>query len=159
MKQVLAVAAALTVLTAATAPAASAGPSAKSLQAQITSLRKELAATKKQVTTLQKKLNSTADTSDAALLAGVMGICGLAVTADALQGTWTTINGLAQAANQPVIFPAQSPVDDSGLCASAIRIPRSQTVPPNVSVFSAILNILTARTVFPEPWWQQPIWR
>jgi hypothetical protein len=153
MKQLIAVAAAALIAVSVLASSAgAASPTLKSLQAQVTSLRKELARTKKQVKKLQKDVVTARDSG----IAGqAVAFCGLAVTADAFQGTWATINQLAAATKQPSIYPAQTPVNDFGLCAQGLRVARSQSVPPTVSAFNAILNLLNGRVApFAAPWWQ-----
>jgi hypothetical protein len=156
MKQVFAVAAALTVFLAVGAPIAAAkAPTAKSLQAQISSLRRDLNTTKKQLKTAQKQLSETTDLSVAV---GAVAFCGLAATADAFQGTWAVDNQIAVAAGQQAIYPTQLPLNDSGICANSLRIPRSQAVPPTVVTFSALLSLLASRVApFAVPSWWQPL--
>jgi hypothetical protein len=155
MKQVFAVAAALTVLAGVTAPVASAAaPTTRQLQAQISSLRKDLAATKTQLKKVQKQAQTAQDYG----ISGIaLGFCAIAVTADAFQGTWATINQVALGASQSAIYPTQTPVNDSGVCSSALRIPRSQVVPPTTATFSALLNLLNGRiapVVLVPSWWK-----
>ena len=78
----LVLAAILALMLVPAAPAAAAGPTLKSLQAQITTL-------KKQVKTLQKQVKADRSFSLASL---AYSGCSFAVTADALQGTWTALD-------------------------------------------------------------------
>ncbi len=115
----------------AAAPAPAAGPTLRSLQAQITVL-------KKQVKTLQRRVKSNEN-----LTLGTLAYsgCSFAVTADALQGTWTALDGRFTSLGQPTLFGAQTPLDDFGLCP-AFKIVRAQNQnPPTVAVFGALLSI------------------
>jgi hypothetical protein len=124
---VLAAVLALTLVTAAPVPAAK-GPTLRSLQAQITSL-------KKQVKTLQKQVK--ADRSFA-LGAFVYSGCSWAVTADALQGTWTALDARLGA---PPLFGPQTPVDDFGICQDFSIVRARNQNPPTAAVFQALLNV------------------
>lgn len=111
------------------APAGAArGPTLRSLQAQITTL-------KKQVKTLQKQVKANEN-----LAIGTLAYsgCSFAVTADALQGTWTALD--ARFAPSP-LFGAQTPVDDFGLCQAFSIVRVKNQNPPTVGVFQALLNI------------------
>jgi hypothetical protein len=71
--------------------------------------------------------------------------CSVAVSADAFQGTWQTIDELAKAtALETTFFGPQTPVFDNGVCDRA-GIIRSQEVPPGSDVFGALLDSLPAR--------------
>jgi opacity protein-like surface antigen len=123
-----ALAAVLALALVAAAPATAAGPTLKSLQAQITTL-------KKQVKTLQKRVKANETLSLGAL---AYSGCSFAVTADAFQGTWTALDARLGA---PPLFGTQTPVNDFGLC-QAFSIVRAQNQnPPTVGVFQALLNI------------------
>jgi hypothetical protein len=122
MRRALASVAVLAICLVVAAPAGAAGPTLRSLQKQITVL-------KKQVATLKKR-----EAVDRNLVIGsfVYTGCGLAVTADAFQNTWTTVN--------PSVFGPQTPVNDYETC-QAIPIVRARTqVPPNTGVFQALLD-------------------
>jgi len=123
MKRSLAIAIVVMLGFVAASPAAGArGPTLRSLQAQITTL-------KKQVKTLKKRV---ARSENLAIGAIVYDGCGLAVTADALQNTWTTLN--------PAVFGPQTPVNDYTTC-QAFRVVRARTqVPPTTSVFQSLLD-------------------
>ena len=111
---------------AVAAPAPAAGPSLKSLQRQITALKKE-------VTTLKKQVREARSVAATAL---VYGACSTAVTADALQGTWTFLDQ-----KHATGFGPQTPVNDYQTC-QPLRITRSPTaVPPNVSTFNSLLAL------------------
>jgi opacity protein-like surface antigen len=125
----LVLAAVLALVLVAAAPATAAkGPTLRSLQAQITSL-------KKQVKTLQKQVK--ADRSFA-LGAFVYSGCGWAVTADALQGTWTALDARL---GVPPLFGPQTPVDDFGICQDFSIVRARNQNPPTVGVFQALLNV------------------
>jgi hypothetical protein len=126
MKRIaLAVVLALTLVAAA--PATAAGPTLRSLQAQITTL-------KKQVKTLQKRVKTNEN-----LALGTLAYngCSIAVAADAFQGTWTALDARLGA---PPLFGTQTPVDDFGLCQAFSIVRARNQNPPTVGVFQALLN-------------------
>jgi hypothetical protein len=128
MKRSLAVAVVVTLGVVAAAPAGARGPTLRSLQLQITSL-------KKQVTTLKKQVRAD---RNFAIGSFVYSGCAWAVTADALQNTWTTVD---QRVPTPPAFGAQTAVNDYTAC-QAVQIVRARTqVPPTTSVFQALLDI------------------
>lgn len=114
------------------APAPAATPTNRQLARQIKTLQKQVKALQAQVRTAQS----------IAVGAVVYSACGLSVTADAFQGTWATIDDVSNRASQPrTIYGPQTPVNDFTAC-SAFRVTRAPTqVPPNTSVFSALLSI------------------
>jgi hypothetical protein len=127
MKRVLAIAFISLVTLTVAAPAPAAGPTVKSLARQIKALQKDVKTLKAQVTQARA----------AAATALVYGACSTAVTADALQGTWTKLD---QQFGGPVFGP-QTPVNDYQTC-QPLRITRAPTqVPPNVSVFNSLLAL------------------
>jgi hypothetical protein len=68
--------------------------------------------------------------------------CLVGVTADALQSTWTTFD---QAMGSSVFGPQQT-ISDAQACA-ALQISRQGIrTPPTVSVFSALVGLVAART-------------
>lgn len=74
------------------------------------------------------------------------GACDVAITADALQGTWQMIDKLSSATRKgQTYFGPQSPVDDTvhrrDACQQAGVI-RSQPVPPTTDVMGALLGSL-----------------
>jgi ABC-type transport system involved in cytochrome c biogenesis permease subunit len=127
----LVLAAVLALMLVPAAPAAAAGPTLKSLQAQITTL-------KKQVKTLQKQVKADRSFSLASL---AYSGCSFAATADALQGTWTALDARFVSEGHVALFGAQTPVDDFGVC-QAFQIVRAKNQnPPTVGVFQALLNV------------------
>jgi hypothetical protein len=123
---VLAAVLALTLVPAA--PATAAGPTLKSLQAQITTL-------KKQVKTLQKQVKANQNFALASL---AYSGCSFAVTADAFQGTWTALDAKF---GPPPFYGAQTPVDDFGVCQAFSIVRAKNQNPPTVGVFQALLNV------------------
>jgi hypothetical protein len=127
MKRLL-LAAVLALMLVPAAPATAAGPTLKSLQAQITTL-------KKQVKTLQKQVKTDRNFSLASL---AYSGCSFAVTADAFQGTWTALDARLGA---PPLFGVQTPVDDFGVCQAFSIVRAKNQNPPTVGVFQALLNV------------------
>lgn len=126
MKRVFAIAFISLVTLTVAAPAPAAGQTVKSLARQIKALQKEVKTLKTQVTQARA----------AAATALVYGACSTAVTADALQGTWTFLDQ-----RHATGFGAQTPVNDYQTC-QPLRITRAPTqVPPNVSVFNSLLAL------------------
>jgi outer membrane murein-binding lipoprotein Lpp len=109
-----------------------AAPSNATLAKQVKQLQKDVKALKKQVKEAQAS----------ASVALIYGACLVAVTADAFQGTWATIDDVSNRATSPrTIYGPQTPVNDYGLC-TAVRFPRTPgKVPPDTSVFSAMLAV------------------
>jgi hypothetical protein len=126
MKRVLAIAFISLVTLTVAAPAPAAGPTVKSLARQIKALQKEVKTLKAQVTQARA----------VAATALVYGACSTAVTADALQGTWTFLDQ-----KHATGFGAQTPVADYQTC-QPLRITRAPAqVPPNTSVFNSLLAL------------------
>ena len=135
MRQVLAIAAVVTLaLLVAAAPAgasASKGPTLRSLQAQITSLQK-------QVKTLKKRA-----TRDETLISVGLAYsaCTTAVTADTFQDTWTGLDGVFAAHAWAGYFGAQSALNDYQSC-QIFKVVRSHNQsPPTTSVLGALLGL------------------
>jgi hypothetical protein len=129
MKRVLVTALIALVTLAVAAPAPAADPTVKSLARQIKVLQKDVKTLKAQVTQARA----------IAATALVYGACSTAVTADALQGTWTFLDQ-----KHATGFGPQTPVNDYQTC-QPLRITRAPTqVPPNVSVFSSLLALFNA---------------
>jgi hypothetical protein len=114
------------------APAGAAKPTLKSLQAQITVLNKKV-----------KKLQAAEKVDRNLAIAGIVYTgCTLAVTADALQGTWMTVDGYVTGTGHAALFGTQTAVNDYQTCA-AFNITRQRTaVPPSVAVIQALLDVL-----------------
>ena len=126
MKRVCVTALIALVALAVAAPAPAAGPTLKSLQRQIKALQKEVKTLKTQV----REARSVAAT------ALIYGACSTAVTADALQGTWTFLDQ-----KHATGFGPQTPVNDFQTC-QPLRITRAPTtVPPNVNTFNSLLAL------------------
>jgi hypothetical protein len=127
MRYAVAVVIALALCVAAPAGAAGTkGPTLRSLQAQIKSLQKQVTKLKKQV----------AVDRNFAIGSFVYSGCAWAVTDDALQNTWTTLD-----AKIGVTFGAQTPVNDYNNC-QGFQIVRAKTQsPPTASVLQAVLDI------------------
>jgi hypothetical protein len=78
--------------------------------------------------------------------------CGLAITADDLQGTWQVADQLSAATQAgKTYFGAQTPVSDSlgttSVC-QALGVPRSQALPPSTAQITALLALLQRPTAF-----------
>jgi len=122
------------------APASSAGkltPTEKKLTAQLTAMQKQITALQKQVKTLQKNETTLTNVVNGSL---AINICATALTADALQLTWATVNPLQPSA---VLFPTESAVNDTGACQAA-KVTRQTTGAPNLTAFKALLSIFAS---------------
>lgn len=130
MKRLIAAIAAGAVALVLAAPAQPAAPTNRQLAKQIKVLQKQVKTLKKQVKEAQLiAIGSLVYTG-----------CATAVTADALQGTWTVIDQVAGR----TIFGPQPAVNDYSVC-SLYEITRAPTqVPPNVSVFSSLLLLFAS---------------
>jgi hypothetical protein len=115
-------------------------PAEKNLQAQVNGLSKKVTALQKQVKTLTKNVDTAGGLAQAAVF---LDECSNAVTADALQGTWTIIDQIATATQAgKTYFGPQTPVDDKGICA-LFGISRSQVSPPTVGTYTSLLNLVS----------------
>ena len=132
MKRLVLIALLVAGLLVSVAPAQAATPTNRQLARQIKTLQKQVKALQTQVRTAQS----------IAAAGVVFSACSLAVTADAFQGTWATIDNVSNRASAPqTIYGPQTPVNDYTTC-NAFRITRTPSqVPPNTSVFSALLAI------------------
>lgn len=111
-------------------PAPAAGPTVKSLAKQIKALQKEVKTLKTQVTTAR------AIAATALVYSG----CSTAVTADAIQGTWTALDAKLSATYGPIFGP-QTPLNDFQNCQT-LRITRAPSQqPPNAGVFNSLLAL------------------
>jgi hypothetical protein len=131
MRRVVPLIVAALALTLAAPAGAAKGPTLKSLQAQITVLNKKV-----------KKLQAAQKVDRNLAVAGIVYAgCTLAVTADALQGTWMTIDGYVTGAGHAALFGTQTPVNDYQVCSQGFNITRSKNaVPPSVAVMQAVLD-------------------
>src|SRR5205809_5966701 len=132
MRRVVPLIVAALALTLAAPAGAAKGPTLKSLQAQITVLNKKV-----------KKLQAAQKVDrNLAVLGIVYAGCSLAVTADALQGTWMTVDGYVTGTGHAALFGTQNPVNDYDTC-SAFQVVRAKNqVPSSVAVMQALLDVL-----------------
>jgi hypothetical protein len=114
-------------------PAGAATPAEKKLQRQVVTLQKDVKKLKTQVTELNEILN---------VLAAIT-FCSTAITADALQGTWATIDTVE---GRTVIGPQQA-VNDAGAC-QALQVARTTASPPSLTAFHSLMRILAFRSLF-----------
>lgn len=120
------------------------------LQRQVTSLTKQVKSLKTQLTATRNCSGPTSKLPDVCAL-GILGVqvglCDTAITADALQNTWETVNQHEGSS----VFPSRQTVDDSSIC-SALRVARQQTlVPPTVAPFQGLLSSLLSGSVATAP--------
>lgn len=105
-------------------------------------LQKDVATLKAQVKALKKSVSTT---RDVALGIGLIGACNTAITADGLQGTWQVVDQLSAATQAgKTYFGSQTPINDSigtqHICA-AIGVTRGQALPPTAVPFSSLLAL------------------
>lgn len=130
------------VVVVTTAPSATTAPNASNaagVQAQINALKRQTKTLQKQVKALQKQTKS-----DHSLLVATFAVafCDAAMTADALQATWTTVNQFATGQGKPAPFPSTTAtINDRNLC-QALRITRQPAAPPTAAPFVALLALL-----------------
>jgi hypothetical protein len=107
-----------------------------------TSLARRVAVLETKVKALQKQSTVTR-----AVVGGLTfwSVCDAVTTADALQGTWQTIDQLSAATQAgKTYFGPQTPVDDTvaGVHACNVtRVGRSHLVPPTISWFNYLLRV------------------
>jgi hypothetical protein len=130
MRRALAIVIAGLAAFALAAPAAGVTPTERKLQRQVKALQKQVKTLQTQMRQVQVVLGANIIRED----------CTLAAAADAFQGTWNVINQQAQASGRPAPFAQQTPISDTGSC-QRLRITRSQAVPPNVAVFSSLVQV------------------
>jgi hypothetical protein len=115
-------------------------PAEKAMQVQLNVVSKKVTALQKQVKTLNTKVNLVGNYAQAVAL---LVVCSNAVTADALQGTWTIIDQISTATQAgKTYFGPQTPVDDKGICSGGFGISRSQVSPPTVAPYTALINLV-----------------
>jgi hypothetical protein len=139
MRQVLAIAAAAAIglLVASPAGAGSTkGPTLKSLQAQITSLQKQVKTLKKRAVTDESVIGLTLEYS----------VCSTAVAADAFQDTFAGLDGYFAAHTLPAYFGAQSAVNDYKTCSDFQIVRAHNQSPPNTNILRALLDIFKSRS-------------
>jgi hypothetical protein len=139
MRRMLAIGVALLAGFALASPSGAATPTERKLQRQLTAMQKQVKTLQRQVKTLQKDVDTA---GGVALGAIAYAVCSTAVTVDAFQGTWSTMNGYVGRA----LFPATAPqlsdqIGSRGACAG-YRIARAPTaVPPGITVFDSLLKV------------------
>ena len=139
MRQVLTIAtvAAIVLLVASPAGAGSAkAPTLKSLQAQITSLQKQVKTLKKRAALDENIIGLTLEYS----------VCSTAVTADAFQDSFTGLDAYFAAHALPPYFGAQTPVNDYKTCGDFQVVRAHNQSPPNTNILRALLDIFKARS-------------
>jgi hypothetical protein len=118
------------------APAASATPTERKLSKQVKTMQRQIKVLQGQVKTLQRRMRDVEGLSASAL---VFSACSTVATADALQGTWETIDEIDPATDR---YPAPAPIADPGNSCQLLEIQRQpSTVPPTTNVFAALLNL------------------
>lgn len=129
----------LVALSALAAPASSATPSNRKLAGQIKVLQRQVKVLQGQVRTLRRQMREVQIVSS---LGVAFSACSSAASADALQGTWETIDGLNAHLGRPDQYPAPTPVADPLNSCQLLEIQRQPgVVPPTTNVFAALLNI------------------
>jgi opacity protein-like surface antigen len=139
MRQVLAIAAAAAVVLLVASPAGAGsakGPTLKSLAAQVKSLQK-------QVTTLKKR---TANDEFAIGVTLEYAVCSTAVTADTFQDTFTGLDANFTTRSGTAYFGAQSPVNDYKSCQDFKVVRAHNQSPPNTNILRALLDIFSSRS-------------
>jgi hypothetical protein len=134
MRRALATAGVVLTVAVFVAPAAAATPTERKLQAQIKVLQVQTKSLQAQVKTLKKQVTQA---RSIAVLSALYSGCATAATADALQGTWTTIDTHFGTS----LFGAQTPVNDYDVCSKGLNITRVKTT-ATVSVLQALLTFL-----------------
>jgi hypothetical protein len=92
-------------------------------------------ALKATVTKLQKQVT---DANNRALAALAYEACLTAVTADALQATWQSVDTALVQMARPAVFGPQTPINDVNLCLQALQVTRTHTVPPTAATFASM---------------------
>ena len=130
--------------------APSATPTEKNLQRRVASLEAKVSKLEKNVKALKK---TDSDLGDGIGLSLLYTFCGLAVTADGLQGTWQENDQLSAATQAgKTYFGPQTSVNDSlGTVASVCQtlgVPRSTALPPTTAQITALLALLQRSSRF-----------
>jgi hypothetical protein len=117
-------------------------PTEKKLQREVTLLQSQVKALQKTDKTVEKDI-STLQLAVAGV--ALLGACDVAITADALQGTWQVIDQVSAATQAgKTYFGAQTPLSDTVAGTSvcqALGITRSQVVPPVITPFDTYLAL------------------
>jgi hypothetical protein len=146
MRQVLAIAAFAAVVLIVASPAGASstkGPTLKSLAAQVKSLQK-------QVTTLKKR---AAAEENGIIFTLEYAVCSTAVTADTFQDTFTGLDSYFAARGLPPYFGAQTPVNDYKACQDFKVVRAHNQNPPNTNILRALLDVFSGSRSFAA---QQP---
>lgn len=136
------IAAVVAVVLALSAGTANAAPPP---QAQIDTLKAQVAALQKTVKTLQSDLKKTQTALDNTVdVFSAISACEVALTADALQGTWGIVDQLLVAAGKPAAWGPQAAVNDFNACGllSKNAIVHGIVSPGTVTNFSALIQLL-----------------
>ena len=137
MKHVTIAAVLVAVLTI-TAPAAATSRARPSIATQVAALKRQVTSLQKQVNTLKKQVKAQ---ENGLLGIGALALCNVAATADTFQQTFGVIDQIAQGTQGKTYIGAQQAVNDQGLC-QALNVPRTQTGPPSLTPFRALLSLL-----------------
>ena len=131
---------------------ANAGSSATPTLAQFKALQKQVTALQAQVKAMQKFVPKSCTTKTCETVQGLTNlvdaqfglfICQTAVISDEFQGTWNVIDQISTATQAgKTYFGVQTPVTDAGACTS-FQITRTNAIPPNVAMFSALIKLVT----------------
>jgi hypothetical protein len=104
---------------------------------------KQLLALQAQIKTLKsqvKVLTVRTDATEADALANYQGdACSVAVTSDALQGTWAAVDDLAKKMGQPTYFGPQAPVSDLNSCLVGI----ARSAPGTPTTVEPLKSVIT----------------
>jgi hypothetical protein len=94
----------------------------------------KIAVLQRQVKTLQKQVKFLANEISANYAGDA---CGVALTADTFQVTWSQVDSHSAAA----YFGPQTQVNDKGACAGlSPAVPRSLAAPPKTTIFQPLIN-------------------
>lgn len=139
MRRALALAA-FTVALLVPQAALAAPPTNAQLGARLKALEAKVAKQDKTIKALTTAVNEAGGLAAGGL---AFAACGLAITADAVQGQFNVTDQIA--VNTPNVartfFGTQTPIDDKGSC-TALQVVRTQVVPPTTLAFSALLSLL-----------------
>jgi hypothetical protein len=139
MRRTFAIGVTLLVGLVVASPTGAATPTERKLQRQLAAVQKQVKTLQRQVKTLQRQVDSAGRVAVGAV---AYTVCSTAVTVDAFQGTWSTMNAFAGRA----LFPATAPqlsdqIGNRGAC-EGYRVTRAPTaVPPGITVFDSLLKI------------------
>ena len=118
----------------------------KTLEAKVAKQDKTIKAQETKIKTLTASLNEVGGLAVGGL---TFAACGLAITADAVQGQFNVTDQIA--VNTPNVahtfFGSQTPIDDKGTCSS-LQVVRTQVIPPSTAAFSALLSLLRSSSAF-----------